>query len=93
MAVGPTNSASLVPLSVGDRSRVGTLQGRDVSRTTEADVNRPGISAAQTVTQGEDGRAEPIDDDGFQRIIDQATDRARQSNPNAARGSFVDILV
>jgi hypothetical protein len=37
-------------------------------------------------------RAEPIEDD-FQKIVDQATDRARSDRPNAPRGSFLDILV
>ena len=31
MAVGPTNSSPLAPLSGGDRGRLATQQGRDVT--------------------------------------------------------------
>ena len=97
MAIGPTNSSPLAPLSGGDRGRVATQQGRDVAGNLQKGgnlgANQSRISAAEGVGQGQDGRAELVDDDGFQRIVEQATDRARQSNPNAARGSFVDILV
>lgn len=97
MAVGPTNSSPLAPLSGGDRGRVATQQGRDTAGNLAQGGNlgasQSRVSAAQAFGQGQDGRAELLDDDGFQRIVEQATDRARQSNPNAARGSFVDILV
>ena len=93
MALGPTNSSPLIPLSGGDRVRASTPQVRDSSRVDEAQQNGARTSAAQAFAQGEDSRAELLDDTGFQNIVEQATDRARQSNPNAARGTFIDILV
>ncbi|MCR9177397.1 MAG: hypothetical protein NXI19_15495 [Alphaproteobacteria bacterium] len=101
MAIGPTNATPLAPLSGGDRGRVATVQGREVTtgrpqgsrEGVDAEARQSRVLAARTLGQGEDGRAELADDDSFQQIVDQATDRARQSNPNAPRGSFVDILV
>jgi hypothetical protein len=97
MAVGPTNSSPLAPLSGGDRGRLATQQGRDVTgnlpKGGNLGANQSRISVAEGLGQGQDGRAELVDEDGFQRIVEQATDRARQGNPNAPRGSFVDILV
>jgi hypothetical protein len=93
MALGPTNSSPLIPLPGGDRGRASTPQIRDGTRAGEAQPNGGRTSAAQALAQGEDSRAELLDDTGFQNIVDQATDRARQSNPNAPRGTFIDILV
>ena len=93
-AIGPTNPNALVPLQNGAISNTGNTGSNRVSTETN---DRRGIQDRNNASQSsrpepEVLRAEPIDEDAFQSIIEQATDRIRQGTPNLPRGSVIDIL-
>lgn len=92
MAVGPTQSQSLLPATGGDRA-VTTIGGGLPQRPDGAQQRPVGDDARPTSATGGTVRAEALDDDSFPDIVEQAADRASQANSNTPRGTFVDITV
>lgn len=88
MAIGPAGASPLIPVPQGQAGAVAPsrlargLQEAFGFRNRDANP-RP----------GEPATAEPLDDlDRRQFNLEQAAEQIRQLNPNAPRGSILDIL-
>lgn len=88
MAIGPTGSNPLPPVPLGSGGPVVTSRdSRDLARTAE-DGRRVADEADDIL------RAEPVDEDERRQFnLEQTADQVRQLNPNAPRGSILDIVV
>lgn len=88
MAVGPTAASPLTPVPQGQGGSV--APSRLARGLQEAFGFRSRDSNPRT---GEAAVAEPLDDtDRRQFNLERAAEQIRQLNPNAPRGSIVDIL-
>ncbi len=88
MAIGPTGSSPLVPAPQG--------QGGPVAPSRLAQGLQEAFGfRSRSASQGSGGAAvaEPLDDaERRQFNLEQAAEQIRQLNPNAPRGSIVDIV-
>lgn len=88
MAIGPTGSSPLIPVPQGQGGSVAT--SRLAQGLQEAFGFRSRNAAQQSL---EDAVAEPLDDvERRQFNLEQAADEIRRLNPNAPRGSIIDIV-
>jgi hypothetical protein len=88
MAIGPTGLPVLPPLD-GQRGAVaGATERRIDARASRAGAERPQGTAQETAI------AELLDDADRRQVDLEATaDQVRQLNPNAPRGSILNIIV
>ena len=88
MAVGPTSASPLAPVPQGQG---GSVAPSRLARGLQEAFGFPRRDSSPRT--GAAAVAEPLDDaDRRQFSLEQAAEQIRQLNPNAPRGSIVDIL-
>jgi len=88
MAIGPTGTNPLPPVPTGPGGSI--VPSRD-----SRDLARANIGGHQGPAPSDDIlRAEPVDDDERRQFnLEETAEQVRQLNPNAPRGSILDIVV
>lgn len=88
MAIGPTGSYPFPTVPTGQGGPIAPSSGRDLAEARNQDGRRTSASFEEVL------RAEPLDEaDRRQFELERTAGEIHRLNPNAPRGSLVDILV
>lgn len=88
MAIGPTGTNPLPTVPTG-------LGGPVVPSRDSRELARASVGGQQETAQSDDVlRAEPLDDEERRQFnLEETANQIQQLNPNAPRGSILDIVV